>query len=243
PHRHPGPRTDRGGGYGSRFEVPKLIKRTIEAGRLGTIVMADAQVKWYRSQEYYDSGAWRGTWDLDGGGALMNQSIHAIDLLQWFMGPVESIDGRIATLGHERIEVEDTAVATLTFANGALGVIEGTTCSYPGFLKRIELCGTRGCIIMEEENLRAWDFAEELPEDAAIRAAYIGTSTSQGGAADPGSISYLGHKMEFADFADAIRTGRPFALDGREARKAVEIIQAIYESSRAGQRIALPLAS
>ena len=146
-----------GGIFHSRyFEIPQLIKKTIESGRLGTIAMADAQVKWYRSQEYYDSGKWRGTWALDGGGALMNQSIHAIDLLSWFMGPIKEISGRCETLAHERIEVEDTAVATCRFENGALGVIEGTTCAWPGFLKRIEICGSEGTIVMEEESLKVW---------------------------------------------------------------------------------------
>ena len=231
-----------GGIFHSRyFEVPKLIKKAVEDGRFGVISLADAQVKWFRSQEYYDSGAWRGTWNLDGGGALMNQSIHAIDLLQWFMGPVAEVSGKIATLAHERIEVEDTAVATLRFANGALGVIEGTTAAYPGFLKRIEICGSKGSVIMEEESLKAWDFADETEADREIKAAYMGVSDSSGGAADPGAINYLGHKMEIANFVDAVRGGQPFALNGREARKAVEIIEGIYTSSRTGKTVSLPL--
>lgn len=232
-----------GGIFHSRyFEVPQLIKRTIESGRLGTIAMADAQVKWYRSQKYYDSGAWRGTWKLDGGGALMNQSIHAIDLLQWFMGPVTEINGRVATLAHERIEVEDTAVATLKFANGALGVIEGTTCAYPGFLKRIEICGSKGTILMEEESLKVWEFEDAIPEDDEIRAKYIGASTGDGGAGDPSSLGYQGHKMEFAAFADSIRASQIPDIDGHEARKAVEIIEAIYQSAKlGGKTVTLPL--
>jgi predicted dehydrogenase len=124
--------------FPSRYHGPsKIIKQAIEAGRLGRIVLADAQIKWYRSQEYYDSGKWRGTWQFDGGGALMNQGIHAIDLLQWFMGDVREVYAQTATLAHERIEVEDTAAAVLQFANGAIGVIEGTTSAYPGFLKKL----------------------------------------------------------------------------------------------------------
>ena len=231
-----------GGIFHSRyFEVPQLIKRELDAGRFGAIAIADAQIKWYRSQEYYDSGAWRGTWKLDGGGALMNQSIHAIDLLQWFMGPVVEVSGRTATRAHERIEVEDAAVATLRFASGALGVIEGTTAAYPGFLKRIDICGARGSAVMEEENLTAWNFLDETDADRDIRAQYTEASGSSGGAADPAAIGYAGHRMEIADFADAIRSGRPFMLDGREARKAVEIIQAVYQSSRTGASVALPL--
>jgi len=114
--------------FQSRFaRASQELKKAIDQGRFGKITMADAIVKWYRTQEYYDSGAWRGTWELDGGGALMNQSIHAIDLLQWLVGDVESIKAFTATLGHERIEVEDTAAAVLKYKNGALGVIQGTT--------------------------------------------------------------------------------------------------------------------
>lgn len=231
-----------GGIFHSRyFDVPLLIKQAVDAGRFGTISLADAQVKWYRSQEYYDSGAWRGTWKLDGGGTLMNQSIHAIDLLQWFLGPVSEVTGRIATLAHERIEVEDTAVATLRFANGALGVIEGTTAAYPGFLKRIEITGSKGSVIMEEENLKVWDFADETGMDREIKSKYIGASTSNGGASDPSTLDYLGHHKEIADFVSALRSGREFGLNGSESRKAVEIIEAIYQSSRTGHAVLLPL--
>lgn len=231
-----------GGIFHSRFfEVPRLIKEAVEADRLGGVALADAQVKWFRSQDYYDSGAWRGTWKLDGGGALMNQSIHAVDLLQWFMGPVLEVTGRIATLAHQRIEVEDTAVATLRFANGALGVIEGTTCAYPGSPKRLELLGPKGSIIMEEDSLTVWNFVDSTPEDMAIRHKHLGKNAASGGAADPSSVGHLGHQLELADFADAIRNRRPPFIDGREARKAVEIIEAIYRSAREGKSVALPL--
>ena len=233
-----------GGIFHSRyFEVPQLIKKTIESGKLGTIAMADAQVKWYRSQEYYDSGKWRGTWALDGGGALMNQSIHAIDLLQWFMGDVVDISGRCVTLAHERIEVEDSAVATLRFKNGALGVIEGTTCAWPGFMKRIEICGSEGTIVMEEESLKVWEMKNPNKEDEEIIAKYIGKdSSSNGGAGDPSTLGYEGHKLELTDFADAVRNNRKPMIDGYEARKAVEIIEAIYKSNREdGKVVSLPL--
>ena len=123
--------------FPSRFHAPaQVIKKAVEDGRFGRIVLADAYVKWYRDQAYYDTSDWKGTWAYDGGGALMNQSIHAIDLLQWFMGPVSKICSFSGTLAHERIEVEDTAVAALQFENGALGVIEGTTGAFPGALKK-----------------------------------------------------------------------------------------------------------
>ena len=188
--------------FPSRFHASsQLIKRVIEQGRLGRIVLADAQIKWYRSQAYYDSGAWRGTWEYDGGGALMNQGIHAIDLLQWFMGDVTEVSGYTATLAHERIEVEDTAVATLKFANGALGVIEGTTGAYPGFLKRLEICGSKGSVVMEEESITHWQFAEELPEDQEIRDRLLHNTQTGGGSADPRAISFEGHRLQFSAFA------------------------------------------
>src|SRR5690606_40532287 len=114
-------------------------KKAVDAGRFGTLTPGDASVKWWRSREYYDSGAWRGTWALDGGGALMNQAVHTVDLLSWLMGPVTEVQAFTATLAHDRIEVEDVATATLRFASGALGVIEATTAAFPAYLKRTEL--------------------------------------------------------------------------------------------------------
>lgn len=228
--------------FPSRYhEAPRLIKKAVDEGRFGKIVMADAQVKWYRSQEYYDSGAWRGTWDLDGGGALMNQSIHAIDLLQWFGGEVKEIFAFTDTLAHERIEVEDTAVATLRFANGALGMIEGTTSVYPGFFKKVEVLGTRGSVVMEEENIVTWQFAEETAEDEAIRKKYIDGTSTGGGAADPLAIGHHGHKRLFEDFVNALMENKAIDIDGAEALKAVEIIEAIYRSAKSGQKVSLPL--
>ena len=122
--------------FPSRFHDSSVkLKRAIDAGRFGRLTVGDAYVKWFRTQQYYDSGAWRGTWALDGGGALMNQAIHSVDLLTWLMGPVAEVCAQTALLAHERIEVEDAAVATLRFANGALGVIEATTAAYPGYLE------------------------------------------------------------------------------------------------------------
>ncbi len=228
--------------FPSRFhEITSVIKKTVESGRFGTLSLADAYVKWYRTQEYYDEGGWKGTWKYDGGGALMNQSIHAVDLLQWFMGPVASIQASTGILGHERIEVEDTAAAVLQFESGALGVIEGTTAVYPGFLKRIEISGTKGSVILEEEDLKYWQFDEELDEDERIRDSFLSKTKTGGGASDPGAIGYHGHKAQFQDLCRAIDEGRSPLVDGAEARKAVEIILAIYESAKSGRRVDLPL--
>jgi len=227
--------------FPSRFaDAAMLVKSSIDGGRFGKLTLGSAYIKWWRTQDYYDSGAWRGTWDLDGGGALMNQSIHAIDLLQWFMGPVESIVARTDCLAHERIEVEDVAAAILKFENGAIGVIEGSTAAYPGQLKRLEVCGTEGSMILEQDSLKQWEFAEETAEDAAIRDRFA-AGESSGGQSDPKAISFVGHQKQFEDFVKALDGGKPL-VDGAEGRKSVEIINAIYRSARAGGApVKLPL--
>ena len=230
--------------FPSRFHDSSVkIKNAITANRFGKLTMGDAIVKWYRTQGYYDSGAWRGTWELDGGGALMNQAIHTIDLLTWLMGPVIEIRAQTALLAHDRIAVEDTAVATVQFANGALGIIEATTAAYPGYLKRIEIHGVAGSAILEEEDIVKWDFAESVPEDAAIREAMTNRLSGGGGAADPAAIGHHGHARLFADVIDAINTGRKPLIDGHEGRRSVEIILAIYKAAETGQAIQLPLAT
>lgn len=229
-----------GGIFQSRFyEAPRLVKKALDEGRFGKLTLVEASVKWFRSQEYYDSGAWRGTWEIDGGGALMNQSIHAIDLLSWFGGDVQCIDGYTETIAHERIEVEDNGVAILKFKNGALGVIEGSTSIYPGFIKRLEVCGTQGSAILEDESLVAWSFKDETPEDDVIRKRFADANSTMGGASDPGAINYVGHMLQFEDFAEAVRNGgKPF-VTGEEAAKAVRIINGIYESVKKGASVAL----
>ncbi len=228
--------------FPSRFhEAPQIVKKAIDEGRFGKIVMADAQIKWFRTQAYYDSGAWRGTWDLDGGGALMNQGIHAIDLMQWFAGDVTEVFGFSDTLTHERIEVEDTAVAVLRFAHGGLGVIEGTTSAYPGFLNRVEILGSKGSVVIEEESIVKWEFEDEKPEDKEIRDTYLNTTETGGGAADPMAIGYHGHKRLFESFVDSVRNDTPVAIDGPSSLKAVEIIEAVYKSAKSGKKVSLPL--
>lgn len=228
------------GVFQSRFhEAPLLIKKAIEGGRFGRISLIDAQIKWYRSQEYYDSVPWRGTWKLDGGGALMNQGIHAIDLLCWFGGKVKNVSARTQTLGHTNIEVEDTASAVLEFENGALGVIEGTTCCYPGFLKRIEIAGTDGSAVLEEESLKCWSFKEETEEDERIREKFLNYTLTGGGASDPKAIGWHGHRKVFENVIDALKNGTTPSITGEEARKSVALIEAVYKSSREQRRIDL----
>ncbi len=226
--------------FQSRFySAAQTFKAAIDAGRFGKITMGDAYVKWFRTQQYYDSGAWRGTWTLDGGGALMNQAIHSVDLLLWLMGDVEEINGRIATMTHERIEVEDVAVATLKFKSGALGVIEATTTAFPGSLKRIEICGSGGMAILEEEDLKQWQFADESDDDDAIRDRFGDRTKTGGGAADPAAIGHHGHTLFFDDFIDAVANNRTPLIDGIEGRRSVEVIEAIYRSAKTGQTVRL----
>jgi predicted dehydrogenase len=228
----------------SRFhDGSRELKRAVDAGRFGQLTLGDAYVKWFRTQAYYDSGAWRGTWELDGGGALMNQAIHSVDLLTWLMGPVAEVQAQTATLAHQRIAVEDTAVATLRFANGALGVIEASTAAFPGYLKRIEINGSEGSAVLEEEDLKHWDFAKQQRRDEAIRQQMLERRSTGGGAADPSAIGHHGHARQFADVLKAIRGNSQPAVDGAEGRRSVEIILAIYKSAESGRPVPLPLTS
>jgi predicted dehydrogenase len=230
--------------FPSRFHDSSVkLKRAIEGGRFGRLSLGDAYVKWYRTQQYYDSGAWRGTWVLDGGGALMNQAIHSVDLLTWLMGPVVEIQANAATLAHERIEVEDVVVATLRFANGAIGVLEATTAAYPGYLKRIEIHGSEGSALLEEEDLKAWDFAKPRKEDKAILEEMKKHRSTGGGASDPAAIGHHGHAIQFRDFVEAVKKNRPPAVDGHEGRRSVEIILGVYKAAETGKVVKLPLKS
>ncbi|MGI9519802.1 MAG: Gfo/Idh/MocA family protein [Pirellulaceae bacterium] len=219
--------------FQSRFhESSRLLKSAVEAGRFGQIALANAYVKWHRSQEYYDSGAWRGTWELDGGGALMNQAIHNVDLLLWMMGPVEEVTAYTATLAHLRIEVEDAAVAILRFANGALGTIEATTSAFPGESKRLEIYGSSGSAAIVDEEIQNWHFAESLPDDQTIIDRLAAQNATDGGASDPASIGFAAHASQFQNVIDAIEGRDQLLVDGGEARKSVELIDAIYKSAR-----------
>src|SRR3954452_16886537 len=227
--------------FPSRFsEANRALKAAIEGGRFGRLTMGDTYVKWWRNQQYYDSGGWRGTWKLDGGGALMNQAIHNVDLLQWLMGDVDTIMAQTALLVHERIEVEDTAVATVRFKNGALGVIEAATSAFPGLLKRIEIHGEHGSARIEQDDIPLWSFAAEDPGDAAIQEAMKAVKGFNAGASDPRGITHEGHRVQLADFLEAIDTGGQPFVDGRQGRKAVEIFRAIYHAAKTGQQVRLP---
>lgn len=210
------------------------LKKAVDEGRLGKLIMGDAYIKWFRSQDYYDSTNWRGTWALDGGGALMNQGIHYVDLLQWMMGPVSCIYGHADTLIKKRIEVEDTAVACLRFQNGAMGVIEACTSAVRGMPARLEIRGENGTVIIEDGNIVLWDVDGET--DRSHNAAHTGS-----GATDPMAITSIGHEAQIQDMVNAINENRSPLVDGREARKAIELITGIYKSSTTGLPVQLPL--
>jgi predicted dehydrogenase len=216
--------------FPSRFKkAVRFVREAIREGRFGKLTIADVQVKWYRSQDYYNSGAWRGTWKFDGGGVLMNQSIHYIDILQSLMGPVKSVSANCSTLARD-IEVEDTAAAILNFKNGALGVIAATTGAYPGTSAKIGIYGDKGSVVMEGESIIQWDFEDKQPHDESILADFSVTKSS--GAKDPTSgLNHEGHQMQIEDMVQAIYENRNPEVDGHEGKKAVEIIRAIYQSS------------
>ncbi len=202
------------------------IKRMIDAGRLGRPVFASGRVKWYRPPEYYASSRWRGTWALDGGGAVMNQAIHTVDVLQWLFGPVARVSARTATRVHS-IEVEDTAAALFEFSSGALGVFEAGTSLYPGYARRVEVTGTEGTLILEGDRLLAAD----LRNTAEVATA---KPTDLESTASPVVSDSSAHQRVFEDFIRAIESDGTPACDAREARASVALVQAIYRSSRQG---------
>ena len=212
------------------------FKAACDGGRFGRIVSASCYIKWFRDQAYYDSAAWRGTRALDGGGALMNQGIHAIDALLHLAGPVKAVRADTACLAHERIEVEDMAVAMLEFESGARGVIEGSTCSWSaaGHPARVQICGTEGSVFMADERFEVWDFKNPEPGDEAVQRELTGGAAGGLGANDPKAIACHQHRRNFEEVVAAIRDGREPGTSAREARKAVELIEAIYRSAEAG---------
>jgi len=219
------------------------FKKAVDEGRFGRLTSASAYIKWYRDQAYYDSAGWRGTWALDGGGALMNQSIHTIDALAHLAGPVKSVQANAACLAHERIEVEDIAVAILEFENGARGVIEGSTCTWStdGHPARVQLCGTEGSVFLADEAFELWDFMHGRPGDEEIRRTLMKGQEAGLGANDPKAIGFHQHQRNFEEVVQAIAEGREPSTSAAEARKSVALINAIYESARDdGAKVILP---
>jgi predicted dehydrogenase len=232
--------------FPSRFQPGvQELKKALDAGRLGRLSSCAAIVKWYRTQAYYDSGAWRGTWALDGGGALMNQSVHTVDLLLYLAGEVKELVAFAGCLAHERIEVEDEAVAALRFRSGALGFLEGSACAAPGMSRYLQLAGDRGTVYLTDELVTDWRFLKEheQPGDATMVARFGPKEVKAGpGAADPKAISYVPHMWQFSDVAKVIRQGGEPLVTAPSARRATELILAIYDSALHGGRpVVLPL--
>jgi len=231
-------RTTLGGVFQHRFaDDVRQTKTAIDDGRVGRITLATCSTPWWRTQEYYDSGAWRGTWKFDGGGALMNQSIHAIDLLVWLAGPIKTVTARTALLAHDRIKVEDVAVAVCEFESGALGVIQGTTAAYPGWGVRHEIMGTDGMAYLVNDEIELWKLRDEEGAEKPAAAA----SKNAGAAGDPKALAGILFTRNFDDIARAARAGTAPCVSGPEAKKSVEVICAIYQSARTGKPVTLPL--
>ena len=205
------------------------LQAALREGRLGKPLLASARVRWYRPPEYYGDSRWRGTWALDGGGALMNQGIHTVDLLLWLLGPVGRVSALTATQLHA-IEVEDTIVAWLQFTNGAVATFEATTAAYPGYRRRLELTTTGGTLILEHDRVIAADTREPYDEPGTLAAADTNASASS-----PVVSDGRGHQRLIEDFIEAIATGRDPRCSGVEGRRSVAVAEAIYESARSGR--------
>jgi len=217
-----------------RFDpVVEALRRAVADNQLGTLNFGAAHTKWWRAQEYYDSADWRGTWALDGGGALINQSIHYVDLLQYIMGPVAEVSAYAATRAHVRLEVEDVVVAAVKFKSGALGLIEGNTAAYPGLVTRLDIYGSDGAVVIENDAVKEW----QLRSGAAGPAAADSGTTIAG--TSSANIWHIPHRRQIQDMIDAIREDRPPRVDGAEGRKPLEIVLAVYESARTGRPVRL----
>ncbi|MCC7043547.1 MAG: Gfo/Idh/MocA family oxidoreductase [Acidobacteria bacterium] len=213
-------------------ESSQFLEAAIKAGRLGRLLQCDAYVKWHRSDEYY-SRPGKGTWDIEGGGALINQAIHQVDLLRWLIGPVQDVWGTWQLGAAHTIESEDNLSAVLRYANGAAGVIQASTAFWPGYPERIEIHGTKGTAIVTGDKLTTWDVHDDYGSTPPI------SQQAASGASDPMAISLEPFERQFRDFADAIRTGRAPAVSGRDGLLALEVVDAIYRACRTGERQSL----
>jgi predicted dehydrogenase len=202
------------------------LKALIDAGRLGTPILANARVKWYRPPSYYADSRWRGTQALDGGGALMNQGIHTVDLLLWLFGPVRRVFGKTIA-GLHAIHVEDTAVAVLEFANGAIGTLEAATSAYPGYSRQIEVTGSNGTVRLDGDDLAAVDLKDAREDERPAPARGVTAS-----AASPVVSNPKAHTRVIEDFIQAVAARRAPSCDGAEGRRSVALVAAIYQSAR-----------
>ncbi|HKY23119.1 MAG TPA: Gfo/Idh/MocA family oxidoreductase [Vicinamibacterales bacterium] len=216
-----------------RFDrASQFVSSALRAGRLGKLLQCDAYVKWYRTDEYYSRPV-KGSWATEGGGALINQAIHQVDLLLWFAGPVRDVFGMWQLGATHMIESEDIVNAILRYASGATGVIQAATALWPGYSERIELHGTRGTAIITGDQLTTWDVREDAGEPPPVASAVAS------GASDPMAVSVDSFERQFLDFGEAIRSGRPPLVSGEEGYRALELVGAIYRSCRDGRLVML----
>jgi UDP-N-acetyl-2-amino-2-deoxyglucuronate dehydrogenase len=208
------------------------LKRLLGDGALGRLVLGEARTKWYRTQAYYDSAGWRGSWAMDGG-SLMNQGVHYVDLLRWCMGPVTEVTAVCTTQAHQ-IEAEDTALAIVRFGSGAVGTILSSTAAFPGFPQRLEITGTEGTVIIEDGQIVRRAFGAKAPDGGDDT--LPGTA---GAGSDPAALDVSGHAAQIADLLAAIDNGREPAVDGQAGRDALQVVCAVYESARTGRPVTL----
>ena len=212
------------------------LKQAVDAGRFGRLSLCSAYIKWHRSAAYYTG--WKGTLKVDGGGAVMNQAIHAVDLLQWLVGMPTDVFAFKTRRVHLGIEAEDTACGTLRFGCGALGTIEATTAAYPGWERRIEICGELGSAAIEDDRIVRWDFRHPTPADADLLGAPDNASSGSGAGA-PDQINFEGHQRQIEDMVLSLRNGTPLLIDGAQARNTVVLVRALYASAESGLPVKL----
>ncbi|MBS7657349.1 Gfo/Idh/MocA family oxidoreductase, partial [Candidatus Bathyarchaeota archaeon] len=218
----------------SRFDpIYRRIKKAAEQGIFGRLILGDAIVKWYRTQEYYEKNPWRGCWATEGGGALINQAIHTVDLLVWIMGSPKCLWAQMDTVAH-KIDVEDLAIASIRFSNNALGVVQGSTAIYPGFPTRLEIHGTAGTAVVEGEMLKKWVIVGQ--EEESTEQVKEGLQSWS----RPELMPAVNHASLIMDFAQAILEDRSPYVDGEEGRKSLELVKAIYKSSLTNSRVDFP---
>jgi len=211
-----------------RFDRASMfLSEAIRAGRLGRLLQCDAYVKWWRSDEYY-ARAVKGSWKTEGGGALINQAIHQVDLLLWFAGPVRALFGMWQLAAAHNIESEDLVNAVLRYDSGAMGVVQAATALWPGYSERIEIHGTKGSAIITGDQLTTWDVKDDAGDPPPL------SSGVSSGASDPMAISVESFERQFLDFGDAITSGRKPLVAGEDGYRALQVVDAIYRSCRNG---------
>jgi predicted dehydrogenase len=216
-----------------RFDDSSLfLTKALGAGRLGKILQADAYVKWYRSPQYY-SRPIKGSWEVEGGGALINQAVHQVDVLLWLVGPVREVYGLWQLGSLHKIQSEDVVTAMFRYANGAQGVIQASTAFWPGYSERIEIHGTKGTAVLTGDKLTKWDVQDDSGDPAPVE------SEVASGASDPMAIPTLPLERQFLDFGNAISAGRPPSITGEDGYRALEFVLSVYRSCREGRKVAI----